>query len=244
MTVERLTIPSGPFKLAAALHLPPGEGPHAVVVACHGLLSSKASRKYIQLAEMAVASGMALVRFDFRSMGSSTGGPEALTLSGRLEDARSVLDFVRSSPWLDASRLALMGSSLGGVVAWATALAEPSVGATAVWASPADLTGLLASRGEPRPCGIARLPEAFYDDLEGHPLLKLPAGLSRVLILHGEDDEVVPLSHARSLYELALEPKGLTILPGADHRLTKAADRLRAAEETIRWFADLLGVGG
>jgi alpha/beta superfamily hydrolase len=74
VSVEELTIPSG--------------------LACHGLLSSKASRKYLQLAEIAVAAGLAFVRFDFSAMGGSTGGPEAITLSGWLEDARAVLEFL------------------------------------------------------------------------------------------------------------------------------------------------------
>ena len=55
MSVEEFTIPSGQYSLAAACHTPMGEGPFATVVACHGLLSSKASRKYLQLAGIAVA---------------------------------------------------------------------------------------------------------------------------------------------------------------------------------------------
>ncbi|HEY9759328.1 MAG TPA: alpha/beta hydrolase [Oculatellaceae cyanobacterium] len=38
-----------------------------------------------------------------------------------------------------------------------------------------------------------------------------------LLILHGEQDTLIPLSHARYLYAHALEPKKLVKLPGAGH---------------------------
>ena len=244
MTVEELTIPSGPYRLAGLLHTPPAGGPFATIVACHGLLSSKESRKYAQLARMAVDAGLALVRFDFRAVGGSTGGAEALTLSGRLQDLRAVLGFLKSCPAVDATRIGLMGSSLGGVVAWAVGRSEPSVGAVAVWSTPSHLHDLLGRRGQVGPGGGEPLPESFFDDLEGHDLLELPAGLARVLVVHGEEDELVPLAHAHRLYALAGEPKRLVILPGADHRLSGAAHRLRATEETVRWFSALLGPTG
>lgn len=244
MAVEEITIPSGPYTLPAACHTPSGEGPFATVVAFHGLLSSMASRKYLQLADIAVAAGLALVRFDFRAMGGATGGPEAMTLTGRLEDARAVLAFLASYPPVDASRVGLVGSSLGGVVAWATAVEEPSVGATAVWATPSGLTELLARRGRPGPEGLSPVPEAFFDDLDGHPLMELPSGLSRVLIVHGQADELVPVAHAHRLFDRAEEPKSLIILPGVDHRLSDPIHRQRAAEATVQWFASLLGEKG
>jgi len=38
-----------------------------------------------------------------------------------------------------------------------------------------------------------------------------------VLILHGEDDEIVPFWHGRRLFELAPEPKMFVAVPGAHH---------------------------
>jgi dienelactone hydrolase len=198
------------------------------------------SRKYVQIADIAVAWGLALVRFDFRVMGESTGGAEDMTLSGRLEDARAVVDYLKGLRAVDATRLGLLGSSLGGVVAWATALAEPSVRATAVWATPCHLQDLLARRGRPAYAGAEPLPDVFFEDLEGHSLMELPGGLSRVLIVHGEADELVPVEHAHRLYAQASDPKRLIILPGVDHRITDTGHRKRAAEATIQWLASYL----
>lgn len=241
MATEKLTVPSGSHRLAALFHTPSGEGPFPAVVVLHGLLSSKSSRKYALLADIAVAWGLALVRFDFRAMGESTGERGDITLSGRLEDARAVVDFLKGHPAVDGERLGLMGSSLGGVVAWATALAEPAVRATAVWATPCHLRDLMARRGQPGPSGSEPLPEAFFYDLEGHDLMELPGGLERVLIVHGEADELVPVEHAYRLYARAADPKRMIILPGVDHRITDEDHRKRSAESTIHWLASHLG---
>ncbi len=38
-----------------------------------------------------------------------------------------------------------------------------------------------------------------------------------LLIVHGTDDEVIPVSHGRKLFALANEPKSLAIIEGAVH---------------------------
>lgn len=233
-------IPSGRLELSAVLHMPSGQSPFPVVVACHGLLSSKASLKYVQLAEEACQAGLALLRFDFRSCGQSTGGPSDFTLSGRLDDLRAVIGALKALPGLNPEKIGLMGSSLGGVVAWAVALEETSVKATSVWATPAHLHELLARRDEQPADGPRTIPEAFFRDLEGHRLLELPEGLSYVLIVHGQDDELVPSSHAKQLWSLARQPKELLLIPHADHSLTNPDHRCLAMRTTIGWFCQHL----
>ena len=56
-----------------------------------------------------------------------------------------------------------------------------------------------------------------------------------ILILHGDADEVVPVAHARRLYDAADEPKQLAVVPDGLHRLrvderamTMALDWLRS----------------
>tara|TARA_B100001123_G_C14430883_1_gene678655 strand:- start:194 stop:484 length:291 start_codon:yes stop_codon:yes gene_type:complete len=41
-----------------------------------------------------------------------------------------------------------------------------------------------------------------------------------VLVLHGDQDEIVPLSQGRKLYEAANEPKRFQVLEGAAHNDT------------------------
>jgi hypothetical protein len=47
--------------------------------------------------------------------------------------------------------------------------------------------------------------------------LRAPKITAPVLILHGERDRVVPISHAEALYEMIKAPKKFVRLPRADH---------------------------
>ena len=80
------------------------------------------------------------------------------------------------------------------------------------------------------------LGEAFFRELALENFAEIPAGIPRCLIIHGERDELIPLSHAQALFERAQEPKALEILPGADHRFTDSEDRERAARLSTAWF--------
>src|SRR5690348_13166086 len=56
----------------------------------------------------------------------------------------------------------------------------------------------------------------------------LSAGCS-LLLLHGEDDTVLPPSCSRSLYRIAHELKRFILYPGAEHGLDEAAEEVHAA---------------
>ena len=51
-----------------------------------------------------------------------------------------------------------------------------------------------------------------YPNRERIGLLRAP-----VLIMHGEEDELVPVAHARALFDAAREPRRLKVVPGAGH---------------------------
>jgi acetyl esterase/lipase len=66
------------------------------------------------------------------------------------------------------------------------------------------------------------------------------------LIVHGDADRLVPVSHGERMYA-ALQAAGveseLVIIPGGDHGFTRAEDRARAEELMVAWFDRLLGTG-
>jgi fermentation-respiration switch protein FrsA (DUF1100 family) len=62
-----------------------------------------------------------------------------------------------------------------------------------------------------------------------------------LMIVHGDQDTVVPVDEAISLYEKALEPKKLIIVPGRSHHdiyLGEVGDML--VRESIAWFTEHL----
>ncbi|MBI3080794.1 MAG: alpha/beta hydrolase, partial [candidate division NC10 bacterium] len=77
--------------LAAVLHLP-AHPPAPLVIACHGLLSSKDNPKYVELAGALAAAGLACARFDFAGCGESAGAREETTVARRVMDLAAVAE--------------------------------------------------------------------------------------------------------------------------------------------------------
>ncbi len=206
------------------------------MIASHGLLSSKNSEKYIALGERLSREGIAMLRFDFRGVGESEGRIADDTVSRRIVDLGSAIDFVKSHPGL-GNRIGLVGSSLGGYVSLIKASMDKEIRAVVVWATPFHLDDLgIKKQEEDYP-----LPgEAFFKDLPKHRLLPLLPKVSNCMVIHGEEDELVPVDQAWEIFHSLGAPKEIHIIEGADHRLTEPKHRQRAMELTVEWFKKYL----
>jgi len=152
--------------------------------------------------------GFNLFVFDYRGYGASAGVPSP---QGVFENSRSALDYVRSRADLDPRRLLVLGPSLGGANAIAVVGSDDREGVRAVviesaFASYSSIandklpsTGLLAD-------------DAFSPD-------RFVAGIAPIplLLIHGADDQVIPLAHSERLFQLAGDPKRLILVPGGRH---------------------------
>jgi fermentation-respiration switch protein FrsA (DUF1100 family) len=229
----RFRVTVGAADVVGVLHFPdPGEGPGPwpCVVACHGMGASKDSDKYLLLGRELPAAGLALARFDFRGSGESGGRHEEATIETRIADLEGVLDHLAKRPELDV-RFGLLGSSLGGFVAlWVAAgRAGGTPPPVVTWNAPASLRDLPGA--DPGQAGPALVAEV----LRG-ARAEAPAGVSRVLVIQAERDEVVPPAHGRRLLERAALPRALHVITGADHRLTDPDHRREALEQSRRWL--------
>src|SRR4029453_2411380 len=117
VTAKRFTVPIGGTSLVGVLHVPVSCAEAPVVVACHGLGASKDSDKYLLLGAALPAAGLALARFDFRGAGESGGSYRDATTASRIADLEAVLAPLALHPAL-SHRMGLLGSSMGGYVAW------------------------------------------------------------------------------------------------------------------------------
>lgn len=130
-----------------------------------------------------------------------------------------------------------MGSSLGGFLSLLAAARHSDICAVVSWAAPFTIVD---RRKKPPVDEVSMLSPAFFEDLKQYDLLSEISGLERVMIVHGERDELVPKVHARSLYEALSEPRRLEIIAGGDHRLSDPTLRRQAYELTEKWFQDHL----
>ena len=236
MPQRRLTIPVGGLSLAAILHLPEMGQRWPCVVASHGLLSSKDSDKYVQIGEEFSRAGLAVCRFDFRGCGESEGSLAGTTVGQRVADLRAVVESMRAHPAL-SGRVALLGSSLGGYVSLFVANQDFKVKAVAAWATPADLDDLAERPDRVREQGLG---DTFIAELKQGRYLRAPVGTRYCLIIHGDQDELVPSGHARRLYESAMNPRHLEIIPGGNHQLTDAVHRREAIRLSLDWIGRYL----
>ncbi len=229
MTLHRFTVTVGAADVVGVLHLPERR-PSACVVACHGMGASKDSDKYLLLGRELPAAGLALARFDFRGGGESGGLYQEATIETRVADLEAVLDHLAKRPELDG-RFGLLGSSLGGYVAlWAASRAAAAAPLPVVtWNAPASLRDLPGA--DPAAAGAALVAEVRRGEWA-----EAPAGLSRVLVVQADRDEVVPPAHGHALFARAREPRRLHVIAGADHRLSDADHRREALEESRRWL--------
>lgn len=215
-----------------------GEGRAGVVVCCHGLLSAKDSPKFVGMGRRLAERGLWAVRFDFTGCGENTSAFGPSLVATRLDDLRSVLDWVVSShgPWGPKPALGLFGSSLGAYLSYVFSGTFPGlVRSLALWAAPAQLR-LIGAGPTARPPEMERLwpkglPLGEPDAVDAVP------PVPNVLVVHGTQDELVPWEHAVRLYRHAAEEKRLVLLEGADHRLTDPEVRDKAMDVTVSWLA-------
>lgn len=98
----------------AELFLPEGPGPHPAVILCHGLGATH-EMGMAPYAEAFAAAGIAALTFTYRFFGDSSGEPrQLLNIKKQHEDIAAAIGYVKGLPEVDASRVALFGSSFGG----------------------------------------------------------------------------------------------------------------------------------
>ncbi|UCF91646.1 MAG: alpha/beta fold hydrolase [Desulfobacterales bacterium] len=235
MQVETFTTQSEALEIHGNIHWPPNL-PAPGVICSHGLFSSKESPKFIAIAEYLAREGFAAIRYDHRGCGQSAGKIEETTVSGRLEDLAAVYRFAGRDPRINGN-IGLLGSSMGGYISLFTAARYPAIKALCVWATPFKMRGAPAQVGDET---YPLLKDCFYEDLQKYQLREVLGQVKPCLVLHGQDDELVPVWHAERIYAGLADPKFLEIFPGGDHRFTVERHRRRAMQRSAEFFKKYL----
>ena len=233
-TEKPFALPVAERRIYGCLQLP-HKAPTTCIVTCHGLFSNKNSEKFVAIADAFCSAGMAVIRFDFSGCGESSGRIAETTVTRRLQELNTVVDWVRTR-MLPGARIGLLGSSLGGFVALLYA-ARNEVPVVSCWATPYDLTDL-----DPRlpAADRARLNPAFFRDAAAWQLEGQIGTIHALQVIHGTDDQLVPCGHAQQLYQAVSPPRDLLLIQGGDHRLSDPAWRQTATERSRSWFLEQL----
>ena len=231
MKIEAFTTQSEGFKIQGVLHIP-DYCPAPCVICSHGLFSSKESAKFIAIANYLAARGFAAIRYDHRGCGESEGKIENTTVTSRLKDLETVYGFAQQHECVNGN-FGLLGSSMGGFISLFAAARHSFFKALAIWATPIHISRpKKASKASEHP----DLNSCFYDDLNQYQLIEELGRVKRCMVLHGQNDELVPVRHAEQIYAQLAEPKVLHIFQGADHRFSQESDRNRAMRLSADFF--------
>lgn len=215
--------------LTARVTLP--ASPRAVAVLLHGIPSvappDPRDEGYAGFARDLAARGIGAVWGDMRG---ARDAPGYFSIEGWVADASALVDKARELA--PGAPVVAVGSSAGGAVALEVAARGAPVDAVACLAAPAEWGAFAAGSAD----GIARITEDAGMPVapEAHVSPEQWAGefdrvtaersIARVdvpvVIVHGTDDDVVPVEHARRL--AAAHPGAeLEVLPGAPHTLRR-----------------------
>jgi uncharacterized protein len=244
--IERLAVAGGEGGEPSHLDVrfdpaPEGALPPFGILYLHGFGSHQAGEKAEFFRARARESGLPFCSFDFQGHGASGGSLAELTLT------RNLADVARVHEWLGrrgVSRLAIVGSSMGGGTGlWYAALHPESIVAGLHIAPALELDRALLSWAGPertrawREAGRIRyesehvsadLSWSLIEDLRAHPAEQLAQRLrTPSILLQGKRDTSVSWRHvadftARCRYE-GIE---LHLFADGDHRLTDRKARL------------------
>ena len=113
-TVEPLYVPCDQEMIAADFYIPKTNNKSAVIIMAHGF-AGLSQFKLIQYAQRFAQGGYAVILFDYRYWGGSTGKPrEMISINSQLEDWKTMIQYASTCKFIDNRRIVLWGTSLSG----------------------------------------------------------------------------------------------------------------------------------
>lgn len=236
------------LELQGNLHTPK-EQTDSVVVMAHGSCSNKDRARTVEVAELYAENGMAALRFDFGGSGESY--ETEISVEKQVDDLKSAIEFVKGKGY---KRIGLQGESLGGLV---SCLAYTNdIKTMVLWAPVTEKKDKLKevfeqegySKEEFEKIGYITkekngqkftIPKKYFKErmavnqTEMLSRIKCP-----VLILHGEEDDVVPLEDSKEAVKI-LENSKLEIISGLGHRF-RFDDKKVSLDLSLNWFKEHL----
>ncbi|PIN79946.1 hypothetical protein COV13_04480 [Candidatus Woesearchaeota archaeon CG10_big_fil_rev_8_21_14_0_10_32_9] len=209
-------------------------GSDLIVIICHGLGASKDHVQYVSFQQELNEKGISTLRIDLLGHGESAGEYNDLTLTETIDDILSAKHELEKQGY---TQIGFIGSSFGGVGGIMAASIEPFKFLTLI--SPPtyyDIHEMVKSSiyvlrelmkvNKKTTKNKAKINMKFFKDYGSHDSYAAAEKiLEPVLIIHGDEDKIVPLVKSIELHKRIKNSK-MKILKGADHHYTDAQERL------------------
>jgi uncharacterized protein len=235
-----IVFPSGEHRLHGTLFLAQHDEPKPTALLLHGLPGIE---KNYDIAHALRDNGWNSIIFHYRGNWGSGGNYVLKTIP---QDVQSAIDYLSSGqhPQIDPNNVVIIGHSMGGWAAILAAAMDERARGAAVYCAVTDPrrlrfgTDVVAADFTPWLHGMT--PEEFeaqWQELgtEFAPVEQVARISPRpVLIIHAEQDNIVPVSQAEALYKRAGEPRRLILHSEANHSFTWHREWLR--ERILEWL--------
>jgi alpha-beta hydrolase superfamily lysophospholipase len=207
------------------------ENARNLLIIGHGLTGNKDRPFVVALAEAVAAQGLPVLRLSFSGNGGSGGDFRQSTISKEVDDLKAVLSAADASGY----RVIYAGHSMGGAVGVLAAASDERIKFLISLAGMVNTKAFYKREfGEVTPDSGCMWEEAscplsstFKNDLENIGSTASKAGEIKVpwLLVHGTEDDVVPISDSQEIFAQANEPKKLVEIPGANHVFSEGSEK-------------------
>ena len=200
--------------------------PKATVVFSHGNAGSISY--HIGFCAWFAEAGYNVIMYDYRGFGKSGGSVDR---RGMIDDVKAAFSYAFKRADIDSNRIISYGHSLGGAQS-VTALGEsPVKGLRAIIIDGAFASYQAMARVIGGQLGASLVtdelaPKDFVNKLAPVPLL----------VVHGDADEIVPISQGLQLYEAAAQPKTLFEVKAGRHGTSLSNDNGTYRKRMLAWL--------
>lgn len=178
-----------------------------VVLFCHANAGNMSHR--LDSFDLFHRMGLKSFIFDYRGYGKSEGKPSE---QGTYRDVEAAWQYLTETEKIPSQRIILFGRSLGGAVA-AHLAARSGVNARALILE-STFTSIPDLGAQLYPFFPVRMISRFHYNTKALlAKIKLP-----VLVIHSPQDELIPFSHGKALFEAAKEPRQFLRISGSHNQ--------------------------
>ncbi|MCY4401106.1 MAG: alpha/beta fold hydrolase [Candidatus Poribacteria bacterium] len=214
-----------------------------IVVIGHGVTGNKDRPALIALAEGLADAGISALRFSFSGNGDSEGEFTNSTITKEVADLGSVIDV------LSDNRICYVGHSMGGAVGVLRAATDERIEVLV------SLAGMVHTKAfADREFGDVTPDQGFMWDEPDCPLSQVymddMTAIDSVakhaskfggpwLLVHGSEDDIVPIQDSIDVLQFANEPTELLELSGVDHVFSDDGTPIMV-EKVVAWISQKL----
>jgi uncharacterized protein (TIGR00725 family) len=238
-------------QLMGVVHLPKKNKPPAVII-CHGFQRTKTVDNYVAIARKLRDKGILAFRFDFEGCGDSEGDPRNITIKNQVSDLYYAFKALKKECDIDGSNIAFIGDSISSVVLvnflnrykiktqslvlWAPAFNQKAL--FKLWFNKEDIRRIRKNGYVEK--GSKKIGRAYFNENKDKDYTSILKEIKfPILIIHGKEDEDVPLEYSQNICK-RYKKISLEVILGGNHKLEGSTVQEKLHLKTIKWIKKYL----